>query len=456
MIRKAFVSALVILSASKFALAIEENFCAVVENCVDDKLKVAFIVGGVAVSQVENVAVAQELEVSTFIDVKTTPIQGYSYGLKHDIAVLEILSVTHKGVAAIISDAEFKTTKIAQDKLGFVQAIVITLDDEPPFELPIENDIKLTIAKYKVLAVPAAGADSKLAFSNELKPPGSPATATNLTVAGKSKQPKTVVNAIVKAGAGPVTCGAADYAFFFGTDPAVAAAPVAGDNFKVSMRNKGIALGFSLGIKKTAGNLTFDATLGSPVVELVITKENGTEAAGDGLKGNSATGSTVDYSSATRGAAIAGNTGGDFLGVSAIAGGSVTIGYVADVSGSNKSIPAVAADPAAGGCSALNEILIVSAGKPPEKFSRGDANGDAKINVTDGVIVAQNIFATKLVLFDCKDMLDVNDDGALNTADPVYLLTYSFLKGPAPAAPFKSCGTDATADALACAQANCQ
>ena len=104
-----------------------------------------------------------------------------------------------------------------------------------------------------------------------------------------------------------------------------------------------------------------------------------------------------------------------------------------------------------------NEILIVDLKVSDDRgFSRGDANGDGKINIVDGVLLAENIFLSKYVFFDCKDMLDVDDDGRLDVAGPVYLLTYIFLHGPAPAAPFKACDADATPDVLGCNQNNCQ
>jgi hypothetical protein len=88
-------------------------------------------------------------------------------------------------------------------------------------------------------------------------------------------------------------------------------------------------------------------------------------------------------------------------------------------------------------------------------FSRGDANGNGRITLTDGILLIDNILFRTHVLFACDSMLDANDDGRLNLADPVFLLGCIFLGGPAPSPPFPGCGADATPDTLTCAQPNC-
>jgi hypothetical protein len=490
--RHAWLSVFLVLSATPLVLAVQEPFCTVPANCVDDVMSIRFADN---TSELTGAIVAQVIPARVVIDVKSqftgtdcpkvnppdpnppttqcTNLQGFSYGVKHDPAVLTLSNPTHKGVGlhSIITSApgeggvDFKVTKAATGNIGFIQAIVVTQDADPPFDLPHEDGIVVALATYTVAKDPGT-AGTKIQFSNDISPPNSPPTATNLTINGKSKQPKNVNNAVVK-GVAQVQCTAGDYGFYFGSAAAAGEFDIASAaSVKVSLRNKGVALGFSLGIKKAADKLTFESTLGSEAgreVDLVVTKADGTEANGAALKGNTAKGATGDITGVDRGAALTGNNPGDFLGVDIVGtaapdvgGPGVTVGYVADVTGSSKTIPAIT-DAASGACG-VNEVLVVKlGGVAPVKFSRGDANGDGKINVTDGVVIAQNIFATKLVLFDCKDMLDVNDDGALNTADPVFLLTYVFLHGPAPAAPFKSCATDPTStDSLDCKQANCQ
>ena len=272
------------------ANAIEQELCRVPGSCVDDKYKAVFASTGT--SELLNVAVGQEIEVHLLLDVKSSPVQGFSYGVPHDTAVLEILSATHQGAADVIAQAEFKTTKVTQDKLGFYQAVVITLDDQPPFELPLGDNLHLATATYKVLAAPEEG--STICVSDAFFPRGSWEPPNSITIAGIKKRPKTVECAV----------------------------------------------------------LTGAATL--------------------------------------------------------------------------------------------------------PNFSRGDANGDSAISLTDAIVVVQNIFLGKLVLFDCEDMLDVNDDGRLDTSDPVFLLNHLFRRGEQLPFPFKSCGPDIESDALRCKQPNCR
>ncbi|HAK94747.1 MAG TPA: hypothetical protein DCM87_07015 [Planctomycetes bacterium] len=81
-------------------------------------------------------------------------------------------------------------------------------------------------------------------------------------------------------------------------------------------------------------------------------------------------------------------------------------------------------------------------------FVRGQANDDARIDLSDAVTILGYLFGGKSA--DCLDACDTNDDGTLNIADAVYILAYLFGGGPQPPAPFPAPGTDATADALGC------
>ena len=78
---------------------------------------------------------------------------------------------------------------------------------------------------------------------------------------------------------------------------------------------------------------------------------------------------------------------------------------------------------------------------------RGDSNGDGLVDVSD-------VVAILLWLFDsarepgCYDAADVDDSGTINMADAVAELGFLFQSDKPPAAPFPSCGGDATPDDL--------
>jgi hypothetical protein len=102
----------------------------------------------------------------------------------------------------------------------------------------------------------------------------------------------------------------------------------------------------------------------------------------------------------------------------------------------------------------VNNAMIYGGGAVP-RFSRADANGDGKTGIADVVVIVENLFAARLVFFDCPDMLDVNDDGALNVSDPILLAAHLFQTDEFIWPPFGFCGIDPTPDALWCPQPNC-
>ncbi len=84
------------------------------------------------------------------------------------------------------------------------------------------------------------------------------------------------------------------------------------------------------------------------------------------------------------------------------------------------------------------------------RFMRGDANGDARVDISDAISMLLFLFAGKNT--SCKDALDTNNDNMLDIADPVALLAYLFAGGAQPAAPFSYCGVDPDGqDSLGCA-----
>lgn len=82
---------------------------------------------------------------------------------------------------------------------------------------------------------------------------------------------------------------------------------------------------------------------------------------------------------------------------------------------------------------------------------RGDCNQDGVINIADAIALLSGLF-TPGVLVPCESTCDTNDDGAFNIADGIYLLAYLFqAAAPEPPAPFPDCGLDPTPDMLGCA-----
>ena len=78
-------------------------------------------------------------------------------------------------------------------------------------------------------------------------------------------------------------------------------------------------------------------------------------------------------------------------------------------------------------------VICAQAGRAAS-FRRGDANGDASVNVSDAVGILDSLFSFAGGP-DCVDALDVNDDGSIDISDSVYLLLFLFSGGNAPTAP---------------------
>ncbi|MCA8961023.1 MAG: hypothetical protein KDC38_10950 [Planctomycetes bacterium] len=90
--------------------------------------------------------------------------------------------------------------------------------------------------------------------------------------------------------------------------------------------------------------------------------------------------------------------------------------------------------------------------EPP--FRRGDANGDAQVDVGDAIVLLAFLFQFGANL-PCDDAADVNDDGGLTIADPVSLLASLFAGSAPPPPPYPDCGADRTVDTLTCLAGSC-
>lgn len=98
------------------------------------------------------------------------------------------------------------------------------------------------------------------------------------------------------------------------------------------------------------------------------------------------------------------------------------------------------------------EIVATFPVEPRKLFRRGDANADGDLNITDPMYVLNFLFLGGPAA-PCGRAADADGSGTLNITDPVYLLNYLFLGGPAPAAPYDpegGCGVDDEGGDLDC------
>ena len=97
------------------------------------------------------------------------------------------------------------------------------------------------------------------------------------------------------------------------------------------------------------------------------------------------------------------------------------------------------------------EVIARSSASPLVAFRRGDADCNAVIDLTDASRMFGGLFRN--AGFCCEAAADVDTDGRVNLADPLFLLNYLFLNGPTPEAPFERCGESASG--LACTAEGC-
>jgi parallel beta-helix repeat protein len=82
-------------------------------------------------------------------------------------------------------------------------------------------------------------------------------------------------------------------------------------------------------------------------------------------------------------------------------------------------------------------------------FIRGDVNTDGRVDLADPIYTISSLFRNGPG-FPCMKAADVNDSGKVDLVDAICLLDYVFNDGQQPPPPFLECGTDPTMDDLDC------
>jgi hypothetical protein len=101
------------------------------------------------------------------------------------------------------------------------------------------------------------------------------------------------------------------------------------------------------------------------------------------------------------------------------------------------------------------EGLITVNGIPAGSFLRGDANGDAAVDLADAIFTLDYLFASG-VTPSCQNAADSNDDDTLNVADAVQILDALFSGGPPLPPPGNgNCLPDPTPGQLDCTLGSC-
>ncbi|MCA8960078.1 MAG: dockerin type I repeat-containing protein [Planctomycetes bacterium] len=89
-------------------------------------------------------------------------------------------------------------------------------------------------------------------------------------------------------------------------------------------------------------------------------------------------------------------------------------------------------------------------------FRRGDVNDDGAVDISDVIFLLASLFTADSAPLECDDAGDVNDDGMIDIGDAVTTLGALFGAGAAIPAPGSiDCGPDPTSDTLDCATSSC-
>jgi hypothetical protein len=82
-------------------------------------------------------------------------------------------------------------------------------------------------------------------------------------------------------------------------------------------------------------------------------------------------------------------------------------------------------------------------------FLRGDANADGAVDIADPIFIIGWLLKGGS-LPPCLDAADVDDSGRLDIGDAIRLIDFLFRAGSPPPPPYPACGPDPTGDALTC------
>jgi len=456
------------------AQEVVEPFC-VPENCNDvdpdccipDSLEIVFEDDlDNSVFEYDTFVKDTPLTVVVVSETQTMTVQGWSYGVAHDDAILTLdeLSVTIEGTdAERLEQRGFCATAPVDG--GWISAFVLSF--RQPVELPLEARNTLAKATYALTADAGTDGTPIRLVHREIGPNGSPATDINITVDGRARSPNELTHGLVRR-IGVVgddddddddCTGVPDWALYFGGAASTERVDARGaDSLAVSIRNATDAFAFQGGVSYTpdGGDMafSFSSALGvdaDRLIELILTDENGDsqtpETPNTAIASGAATG-------VARGPAIAGFADDDFFEWDlnpGVGGDGFIVGYVSDLNDDTNKIPPTGT----GNPCPVNEVLSITfAAVEGAEFQRGDVDGNGERNVTDAVLVIQVILMNLPSRYNCEDALDANDDGKLNIADALPILFYLFQRGDPLPDPFLSCGRDTSADGLTCATAS--
>ncbi len=181
-------------------------------HCVADTLEVTFDGKADSVFQYESFQEGAPIETAIVTDTRSTPVQGWTFGVEHDASFLTLLDVTVKGTDAevakrggfMVADMFNIEACLPSDPgcrnpvpgSGYISAVILSF--LVPAELLLQRN-SLCRATYALAADPGPNGTLIQIVDRRLKKKGSPPIEINFIINGRSKAPTRIADGWVKA-----------------------------------------------------------------------------------------------------------------------------------------------------------------------------------------------------------------------------------------------------------------
>jgi hypothetical protein len=424
----------------------------------------------------------ETVTLTTGIAVRADGVQGWSYGVVHDADLLTLEEATTAGTdtETVFSSGFNGTALIMEDPpgtgvIGFIQPIILSF--KKVVIVPQSDFFSMGAATYRVDADACVGAggnvSTQLEFTEDLAVFGGPTVGFNVTVGGVSILPANVKSADVT-----IQCDAVEGSVSFQFDQ--------DDNDLSADQTDTLDLEVQLSNATAAAvdvqGWQYGVLLDTDEVEAIEGKPGADSAALNGGQGPDFV--SYDLQAAGGNGTLQGVTVGVVIALTGPATEDLLVGAnetkhldtivlrsVVDIvapeperttptSFSNElgtpepvdSIIVVAGLAVEPTITDTKTIRLVPTDTTGPRFIRGDANNDARLNISDGIWILNMLFygAEQTA---CMPAADANAEGGVNISDSMYIFNYQLQLGaspgnlnPPPPAPFPGCGTadDAT------------
>ncbi len=413
------------------------------------------------------------------------PLQGFSIAIEHDAAIARLTQISIDGTVTAANGAEFNANQIFPTG-GY---LAVVMDFQEPFAgnaIPIGN--QQVIARFTYcckVEPPPGGPDAVAALRFKDGTFGDPPVDNLLVVGGRGLTPKALIpgtftcRAPTKGGGQEFRCGG-EIDLITGNLKPIVGFPGTTVSLGLYYRSVPKSTPGDTGEDQIQGlsmSLCFDPTHvscrnGTFSIEDTITEAVGAEfvshhcenSTADGDPGELVIGILVDALPPFDGQTFPPTL--DLLRI-----GSIEFA-ISPEAPCNRCVPVEFCNGAdgAGNVPTRNLISVNNFSVRPEffnceicvaatpKFQRGDCNfgggGNVAVDIADAAAVISFLFLPGAWKFNpvCLDACDANDDGRVDFADSVFILSYLFRLGRVPPAPGAAApGPDPTADKLDCA-----